>query len=321
MSNRPNASELPLTTLTLRQDGRVLTAQFNQPPHHFVTIDFVRDLDALTRAVDKDSSVGAVVLTGTDKNFLTHADPDGLQPLTQLPHLPGRLLTPVITAQGFIARLPGTVKLLESLGATTSTIAWGVRWKRTILRMNRSRVVYIAAINGPTTGGGQEIALACDLRYAEDAEHVRMGQIELLAGLIPGGGGTQRLPSIIGLGKAVEYILEGATFSAREALELGIVNHLTEPGAVLAAAQHTATRLARRSPTAIAEAKRALYFASRKPLSIGLDMELGGFVSAGSTKASKDVHQAFDEDLRRLGTSPLIEAESDWRTGTRVDQT
>ncbi|GAB18422.1 enoyl-CoA hydratase [Gordonia effusa NBRC 100432] len=321
MGNRPNAADLELNTLTLRQDGRVLTAYFNQPPHHFVTIDFVRDLDALTRAVDKDPSIGALVLTGTDKNFLTHADPDGIQPLTRLPHLPGRLLTPAITAQDFIARLPGIVALLEKLGTTASTIAWGVRWKRTILRMNRSRVVYIAAINGPTTGGGQEIALACDLRYAENAEHVRMGQIELLAGLIPGGGGTQRLPSIIGLGKAVEYILEGATFSAQEAFDLGIVHHLATPGAVLAAAQETATRLARRSPTAIAEAKRALYFASRKPLSIGLDMELAGFVSAGSTKASKHIHKAFDEDLRRLGASPLLEVESEWRTGTRVDQT
>jgi enoyl-CoA hydratase/carnithine racemase len=61
--------------------------------------------------------------------------------------------------------------------------------------MNRSSTIYLAAINGPATGGGQELALACDLRYAADAEYIRMCQIEALAGLIPGGGGTQRLPT------------------------------------------------------------------------------------------------------------------------------
>ncbi|MFT4124860.1 MAG: enoyl-CoA hydratase/isomerase family protein [Gordonia sp. (in: high G+C Gram-positive bacteria)] len=298
----------------------MLTARFDQPPHHFVTIDLVRDLDRLTHAVDRDRGVGAVVLTGTRQSFLTHADPAALAPITELPHLRGDVLAPLIALQARLTRVPGSIRLLERLGATTSAVAWGARWKRATLRMNRSGTVYIAAINGPTTGGGQEIALACDLRYAEDADHVRMGQIETLAGLIPGGGGTQRLPAMIGLGRAIEHVLEGSSLSARAAFELGIVTRLTPPGEVLTAAQDTAARLSRRSPSAIAEAKRSLYFASRWPLSIGLDRELAGFVSAGSTGAAKDVHRAFHEDIERTGTSPLIGDATAWRDGTRVDQ-
>ncbi|MFT3661430.1 MAG: enoyl-CoA hydratase/isomerase family protein [Gordonia sp. (in: high G+C Gram-positive bacteria)] len=280
----------------------------------------MRDLDALTAAVDRDPSVGAVVLTGTGRSFLTHADPDALAPITGLPHVPGGLLAPMLAVQARLNRIPGVIGVLERLGPTTSAVAWGARWKRTTLRMNRSGAVYLAAINGPTTGGGQEIALACDLRYAEDADHVRMGQIETLAGLIPGGGGTQRLPAIIGFGRAMEHVLEGASISAREAYELGIVTRLTPPGGVLAAAQETAARLANRAPSAIAEAKRSLYFAARWPLSLGLDRELAGFVSAGSVRAAADVHRAFHEDLARTGGSPLIGDDPAWRDGTRVDQ-
>ena len=85
-------------------------------------------------------------------------------------------------------------------------IGWLYRWKRTTLRMNRSHVVYIAAINGPTLEGGLEIALACDLRYAADAASLRMGQCEMLVGVIPGGGGSQRMLRMLGTARAFEHI-------------------------------------------------------------------------------------------------------------------
>ena len=76
--------------------------------------------------------------------------------------------------------------------------------------MNRSRCVYLAAVSGPTLGGGHELALACDLRYAADDPSVMLGQIEILAGVVPGGGGTQRLARIVRTARALELVLEGA---------------------------------------------------------------------------------------------------------------
>src|ERR1700739_1065423 len=126
--------------------------------------------------------------------------------------------------------------------------------------MNRSATVYIAAINGPTTGGGHEIALACDLRFVSDAPHIRLGQIESLAGLIPGGGGTQRLPKMVGTAKALEHMLAGAPLPTEQASDLGLVNALVPDDELLTHAQHTAARLARRSPVAVRAIKRLAYF-------------------------------------------------------------
>jgi enoyl-CoA hydratase/carnithine racemase len=186
--------------------------------------------------------------------------------------------------------------------------------------MNRSRVAYLAAINGPALGGGHEIALACDLRYAADAEHVRLGQIETLANLIPGGGATQRLTRLLGAAKAIEITLEGTPFTAREALRLGLVHRLLPAEDLLAETHATATRLAARNPIAIAELKRAVYFGSDKSLSRGLDAEQAGFISVGTTAAAARTTKAFFEDLDRLADTPFLADPQPWLDGTRVDQ-
>lgn len=143
------------------------------PPLNFLTMAGIRDLDRLTSSVDHDATVGAVVLTGGVKGrFLTHADPREFGAFHNLPHphLSMRTMEFVVPLLNVVLGIPGLVPALERLGGVAGKgLAMGYRWKRTILRMNRSRVVYIAAINGPTLEGGQEIVLACDLRYAADA--------------------------------------------------------------------------------------------------------------------------------------------------------
>ena len=186
--------------------------------------------------------------------------------------------------------------------------------------MNRSSTVYLAAINGPTLGGGHELALACDLRYAADADHVLLGQIETLAGLIPGGGGTQRLPRMIGTSRAIEHILEGKPITARQAHDLGLVHKLVDADRLLAETQATAARLAQRSPVAIAALKRSIYFATSRPLGRGLDYELAGFLAAGSTRAMKRTIAAFREDLDDHGDTPFLAIPEPWIDGTQVDQ-
>ena len=242
--------------------------------------------------------------------------------MIDLPHpqLPASLLEPGLRLQSMALRIPPLTRLAERCGgAVGKGLVWGYRWKRTILRMNRSSTVYLAAINGPTLGGGHELALACDVRYAADADHVLLGQIETLAGLIPGGGGTQRLPRIIGTSRALEHMLEGKPMTARQAHELGIVHKLVEPDRLLAETQTAAARLARRSPVAIASVKRSVYFATSRPLGRGLDYELAGFLAAGSTRAMKRTVRAFREDLDRHGDTPFLANPKPWIDGTRVD--
>jgi enoyl-CoA hydratase/carnithine racemase len=316
--------DLALETLRLEQDGRVLTARFSNPPLNFMTTGFIRELEQLTRSVDQDKTVGAVVLTGgVEGRFLTHLDARELAGIGDIPHptLPmwaAQLLVPVLN---LVVRLPGAASLLERFGgAPGKGIVWGYRWKRTILRMNRSGVVYLAAINGPVLGGGQEISLACDLRYAADAPHLRMGQIEMLVGVIPGGGGSQRLLRTLGTARTLEHILQGVPLTAAEALETGLVHRLVPEDRLLAETQATAARLARRSPVAVATLKRVVYFGLDRRFSRALDLEAAGFLAAGSSRAAGGALHPFLEDLERLGDTPFLADPEPWIEGTRFDQ-
>jgi enoyl-CoA hydratase/carnithine racemase len=267
--------------------------------------------------------VGAVVLTGgVEGRFLTHVDPEELGGLQQLPHpqLPMRALEPVVPLLNLVLRLPGLARALERFGGPPGKgIVWGYRWKRTILRMNRSSVVYLAAINGPALGGGQEIALACDVRYAADAAHLRMGHIEMLVGVVPAGGGSQRLLRTIGTARALEHILEGVPLTAAQSLELGLVHRLVPEQQLLAETQATAARLARRSPVAVAALKRCLYFGGDRRFSRALDLESAGFLAAGSTQGAGHALEPFLEDLKRLGDTPFLADPGPWIEGTRFD--
>lgn len=112
----------------------------------------------------------------------------------------------------------------------------------TLRQMETMSKPVIAAVNGFALGGGTEIALACDIRFA--SEKATFGQPEILIGLIPGWGGTQRLPRIIGMGRAKELILGGVQISAQRAYEIGLVNRLFNPGELLPETQKFARKLA-----------------------------------------------------------------------------
>lgn len=315
--------DLSLKTIRLEQRDRVLTATYVSPPLNMADATFLRELDLLTRAVDRDRSVGAVVLTGgVPGRFLTSADPGDIGAFAAMPHpvMPMGMVEPGLRVQNVVLRLPGLARLVERFGAAGRGFVWGYRWKRTILRMNRSGAVYLAAINGPALGGGQELALACDLRYAADASYVRMGQIEILAGQIPGGGGTQRLPGMIGTGRALEHMLEGAPIDARAALALGLVHRLVAPRDLIAEVQATATRMSRRQRTAIAALKKSVYFGTRRKLGRGLDLELSGFIASALTRPSAQSLQVLNSDIARLGDTPFLAEPMPWIEGTRVNQ-
>ena len=137
--------------------------------------------------------------------------------------------------------------------------------------MDRCPQPIIAAIRGIALGGGLELALACDIRIAGD--DAQLGLTEVNLAIIPGGGGTQRLPRLIGRGKALEMILTGARIGAAEALRLGLVERVVPAAEVLTAAQDLARELAGRAPVALRYAKEAVVKGLGMSLDDGLRLE------------------------------------------------
>jgi enoyl-CoA hydratase/carnithine racemase len=129
----------------------------------------------------------------------------------------------------------------------------------------------VAAIRGYAFGGGLELALACDIRIAGD--DARLGLTEVDLAIIPGGGGTQRLPRLVGRGKALEMILTGARIDAREALRIGLVERVVPAAEVKAAALELARTLAAKAPVALRYAKEAVVKGLELPLADGLRLE------------------------------------------------
>jgi enoyl-CoA hydratase/carnithine racemase len=137
--------------------------------------------------------------------------------------------------------------------------------------MDRCSQPIIAAVNGFALGGGLELALACDIRVA--ALGATLGLTEINLAIIPGGGGTQRLPRLVGRGKALEMILTGARIPADEALRIGLVERVVPTGEALKAATELARAIAAKAPVALRYAKEAVVKGLELPLADGLRLE------------------------------------------------
>ncbi|MFF5994984.1 enoyl-CoA hydratase [Lysinibacillus sp. KU-BSD001] len=129
----------------------------------------------------------------------------------------------------------------------------------------------IAAINGVAFGGGLELALACDIRMASDT--AKLGLTEAALGIIPGAGGTQRLPRLIGVGKAKELIYTARRLSANDALAYGIVEHVVAPQELLTKAKALATEMAKNAPLSLVQAKTAIHHGMQTDIATGLQIE------------------------------------------------
>jgi enoyl-CoA hydratase len=154
----------------------------------------------------------------------------------------------------------------------------------------------IAAVNGFCLGGGCELALACDIRIA--AATARFGQPEVNLGLIPGGGGTQRLARLVGVGQAFKLIYTGEMISADEAFRIGLVEEVVAPDALLARARALAASIATKSPVALTLIKEALQASLELPLAEGLRLESALFGVAFSSDDKREGVRAFLEKRR-----------------------
>lgn len=158
----------------------------------------------------------------------------------------------------------------------------------------------IAMVNGFCLGGGCEVALACDLRIA--GEKARFGQPEINLGIIPGGGGTQRLTRLIGEGKSMEMILTGDMIDAQTALNLGLVNHVYSAEELETKTMELANKIAEKSPIALQMAKEAVKLAAKSNLDEGLKREVDLFAICFSSQDKEEGVAAFLEKRKPVFT-------------------
>ena len=152
---------------------------------------------------------------------------------------------------------------------------------------------FVAAVNGAALGGGLELALACDLRVASDAAELGLPEVSL--GIIPGGGGTQRLPRLVGVSRAKDLVLTGRRIGAAEALAMGLVNAIAPPQRVREDAIALAERVARNAPVSLRQAKRAIDGGFHLPLEEALDLENRLYQDCLKTKDRVEALRAFAE--------------------------
>lgn len=165
-------------------------------------------------------------------------------------------------------------------------------------RIDRFPKPVIAAINGHALGGGLELALACHFRMAVDHPAVKIGLTELNLGIIPGWGGTQRLPAVVGRSRALDMILMGRTLDPAAALRAGLVDRLSAPGEFAADVREFARQLAERPPVAVRCTLKAMSVGVYEGIERGLEVEAEGSEIVRATEDRREGFQAFLEKRR-----------------------
>lgn len=244
-------------TLRVEIEERVATITVDRPEKRNALNGQVRrELMEALDAIEPDDAVRVVVITGAgEKAFIAGAD-----------------------IGEFAGRTP-----LEQRAAME-----GRRVFTTVAELSKP---VIASINGYALGGGCELALACDLRVA--ARSARLGQPEVNLGLLPGGGGTQRLPRLVGLGRAMRLILTGELIDAEEAERIGLVDLLVDDDALRDRTRDLARSIAAYSPVALKLIKQAVRASAEMPLAAGLELERELFITAFASEDSAEGIRAF----------------------------
>lgn len=247
------------TSLIVVESGLVTTIRLNNPPLNLVTKELTEALAEILAHIEVSGMVRAVVLASTGEGaFSAGSD------VREFPSLHGRV---------------GEGKLIDENAAYNQLASLAVPT--------------VAAIEGDALGGGLELALCCDLRVA--SRTARLGLPEVRLGVMPGSGGTQRLPRLIGLARAKEMILLGEVIDADTALGFGLVNRVVAQGKAEATARELAETLASRGPMAIREAKRLLDSTLDESLAEGQEKELAASQRVFSSEDMLEGTAAFIE--------------------------
>ena len=239
-------------------ENRIGTIEINNPPVNSYSYESLQQLDAAICQARMDDDVDVLILRGKgDKFFSAGAD---------------------------INMLAGK--------STSFRYSFALFGQEVLLRLEHTPKLVIAAINGHAVGGGLEIAMACDIRIAKK-DAGRMGVAEINLGVIPGMGGTQRLPRLVGKGRAMELCATGRTIIFEEALEMGLLNHIYEPEGywdqIMAYARQFTTP--NKASFAVGRVKRAIHVGLETSLEDGLAFE------------REVLHQAFNSQDATEGLS------------------
>lgn len=247
-------------TIILEPDGPIAFLKVNRPQAlNALNRKVISDLVAVLEEIEKGVMPKVLILTGTgEKAFVAGTD------IIEMEHL-----------SGFEARA-----FANSARLAVDKVA------------NLDRPV-IAAINGFALGGGCELAMACDIRIA--SEKARIGQPETGLGIIPGSGGTQRLPRLVGLSKAKQLVFTGEVIDAKTALDIGLVDKVVPPEQLMEEARKMAISIAAKPRVALALAKSAINRGIDMSLQEGLSYEIECFAQCFSTKDQKEGMKAFSE--------------------------
>ncbi|MDB9921107.1 enoyl-CoA hydratase-related protein [Actinomycetota bacterium] len=230
-----------------------------RPPMNALNLQMQREIAAAATLVSGRVGIDAVVLYGGEKVFAAGADVKEMANMTY-------------------SDMSSAAHSLQSAFDTVAKISQPT----------------IAAVAGFALGGGLELAMCADFRVAGD--NTKLGQPEITLGIIPGAGGTQRLPRLIGGSKAKELVFGGHMISAARALEIGLVNQVVEPGQVLSAALTWANRFAGGPKIALAAAKRAIDNGANVDLRSGLSIESTEFAALFGTEDQKNGMKSFVND-------------------------
>lgn len=250
------------TDLVAVESGVVATIRLNNPPLNLVSLEVTQALAAALASIRNDGEARAVVVAGTGgRAFCAGSD------VKEFPSLYGRV------GEGKLINENAAYNQLAELPLPT-----------------------IAAIEGDALGGGLELALCCDLRVASDTALLGLPEVRL--GVMPGSGGTQRLPRLIGLARSKELILLGELINAETALEFGLVNRVVPQGRAESTARELAETLASRGPVAVREAKGVL------------NTTLDGSLAKGQTDELEASERVFSSNDMLEGAAAFIEKRS-----------
>jgi len=226
--------------------------------------EFIGELDQLFDEIARDDEISAVIITGSEKVFCAGADIKEV----------GKIRTPM-EAHLFVSGVQLVFNKIEKLDKPV-----------------------IAAVSGLALGGGCELALACDIRIA--AENATFGQPEIKIGVIPGAGGTQRLPRLVGLGRAKELLFTGDPIGAQEAYRIGLVNKVVPIESLMSEAKKMASKLAQQPPLALKTTKMVINEGMDMNIQSALALEARSFEILFSTEDQKEGMKAFVEKRKPI---------------------
>ncbi len=241
-------------------EDRVAVITIDHPPVNALSRQTLRELDQVLGQIAAEPTVKVVVLTGGGSfAFVAGAD---IKEVSQI----------------------SSVQEAQEMSALGQAV---------FLKLQRFAKPVVAAINGVCLGGGLELAMACHLRISGD--RARFGQPEISLGIIPGWGGTQRLPRLVGRAKAIEWILTGDIVMAQEAHRLGLVNAVVPQDQVVKASKGLARKIAAKPGVAMTQALRAIEEGLALSLEQGLAAEANAFGIVAATEDGKEGVRAFLE--------------------------